>query len=65
MAITFGTKLGPYTIQGVLGVGGMGEVSDERPYATVGDRFLVTENENDPYASTINLLLNGTTPARR
>jgi hypothetical protein len=24
----------------------------------VGDRFLVTENENDPYASTINLLLN-------
>jgi hypothetical protein len=31
----------------------------------VGDRFLVTENENDPYASTINLLLNWAGPAQR
>ena len=40
-------------------------VSDDRPYGTVGDRFLVTENEDDPHASTINLLLNWATPARR
>jgi hypothetical protein len=40
-------------------------VSDDRSYATIGDRFLVTENEADPRASTINLLLNWTASSRR
>jgi Tol biopolymer transport system component len=39
--------------------------SDDRPYATVGDRFLITENEVDPRGSTINLLLNWSAPARQ
>ena len=39
--------------------------SDDRSYASVGDRFLVNENENDPRASTIHLLLNWTPPNRR
>jgi Tol biopolymer transport system component len=40
-------------------------VGDDRPYGTVADRFLVTENEDDPHASTINVLLNWPTPNRR
>ena len=36
----------------------------DSPYATVGDRILVTENEADPRASTINVLLNWTAPRR-
>jgi len=39
--------------------------TDDRPYVSVGDRFLVSENDDDPYASTINLLLNWTTPSTR
>jgi len=39
--------------------------SDDRSYASVGDRFLVNENENDPRASTIHLLLNWTPLNRR
>jgi len=41
------------------------DATDDRPYVPVGDRFLVTENEDDPYASTINVLLNWAIPARR
>jgi len=33
-------------------------------YGTVGNRFLVTENESDPRASTINVLMNWTAPPR-
>ena len=40
-------------------------ISDDRPYSTIGDRFLVTENEADPRASIINLLLNWTAANRR
>jgi dipeptidyl aminopeptidase/acylaminoacyl peptidase len=40
-------------------------VSSDTPYATVGDRFLVAENEADVGISTINLLLNWTTPPGR
>jgi Tol biopolymer transport system component len=39
--------------------------SDDRSYASVGDRFLVNENEEDPRASTINVLLNRTTISRQ
>ena len=35
------------------------------PYVSVGDRFLVSEQEADPRASIINLLLNWTAPPRR
>jgi eukaryotic-like serine/threonine-protein kinase len=32
--------------------------SDDRSYASVGDRFLVNEHEDDPRAATINVLMN-------
>jgi hypothetical protein len=40
-------------------------VTDDRPYASVGDRSLVSENEADPRASTITLLFNWTESSRR
>ena len=40
-------------------------VSGDSPYAVSGDRFLVTDNEPDPRASAINLLLNWTPPRPR
>jgi len=39
--------------------------SDDRSYASVGDRFLVNEHEDDPRASTINVLMNRTTTVNR
>ena len=38
--------------------------SDDRPYANAGDRFLVNEHEDDPRASTINVLMNRTAAPR-
>ena len=40
-------------------------VTDDRAYATLGDRFLVAEREADPREGTINLLVNWTTSTRR
>src|SRR5579859_3769107 len=51
MALTSGTKLGPYEIQSPLGTGGMGEVyraKDTRLERTVAIKILPTEFANDP-----------------
>jgi roadblock/LC7 domain-containing protein len=40
-------------------------VTGERHYAPVGDRFLVAEAEVDPGARTIHIVLNWTTPSAR
>jgi hypothetical protein len=39
--------------------------TETSPYFSVGDRFLVSEQEADPRASIINLLVNWTVPPRR
>jgi Tol biopolymer transport system component len=51
MAVTTGTKLGPYEIQSPLGAGGMGEVyraHDSRLDRTVAIKLLPTEYAADP-----------------
>jgi serine/threonine protein kinase len=51
MALTFGTRLGPYEIQSSLGAGGMGEVyraRDTRLDRTVAVKILPSHlSEND------------------
>ncbi len=63
--VSAGTSVPLFTISSRMKPAVQLTVADDRPYGVVGDRFLVTENENDPYASTINLLLNWAGPARR
>src|SRR6202008_4714089 len=51
MALTSGTKLGPYEIQSALGAGGMGEVyraKDTRLDRTVAIKILPAHLSNDP-----------------
>src|ERR1700751_5573776 len=51
MALTSGTKLGPYEIQSALGAGGMGEVyraKDTRLDRTVAVKILPAHLSNDP-----------------
>jgi serine/threonine protein kinase len=51
MAITSGTKLGPYEIQSPLGAGGMGEVYralDTRLDRTVGVKVLASHLSSSP-----------------
>src|ERR1700689_1120665 len=51
MALTSGTKLGPYEIQSPLGAGGMGEVSrarDPRLDRTVAVKVLASHLSNSP-----------------
>src|SRR6201987_5631791 len=51
MALTSGTKLGPYEIQAPLGAGGMGEVyraKDTRLERTVAVKILPAHLSNDP-----------------
>ena len=51
MALTSGTKLGPYEIQGLLGAGGMGEVYralDTRLERTVAIKVLVSHLSSSP-----------------
>src|SRR5579872_5685375 len=53
MALTSGTKLGPYEIQSPLGAGGMGEVyraRDTRLGRTVAIKILPTQLSTDPEA---------------
>jgi serine/threonine protein kinase len=53
MALTSGTKLGPYEIQSPLGAGGMGEVyraRDTRLDRTVAVKILPTHLSNNPEA---------------
>jgi hypothetical protein len=65
MPIAPGTTLGPYQISGWLKPAAQLPATMDRPYATLGDRFLVGDLEPDPRASTIHLLLNWTAPGRR
>src|SRR5437899_6617620 len=51
MALTFGTKLGPYEIQSALGAGGMGEVyraRDTRLERDVAVKVLPSDLSSDP-----------------
>src|SRR6202163_2478266 len=53
MALTSGTKLGPYEVQSPLGAGGMGEVyraKDTRLDRTVADRILPSHLSDNPDA---------------
>src|SRR5271167_2931817 len=53
MALIPGTKLGPYEIAGLLGVGGMGEVyraKDTRLQRTVAIKILPARSSSDPEA---------------
>src|SRR6202142_1203354 len=53
MALTFGTKLGPYEIQSPLGAGGMGEVyraRDTRLDRTVAVKILPAHLSDNPEA---------------
>src|SRR6516162_7197194 len=53
MALTTGTKLGPYEIQSALGAGGMGEVylaKDTRLERTVAVKILPSHLSQDPEA---------------
>jgi Tol biopolymer transport system component len=62
--LTAGTPVALFRINSRLKPAVQLSPTDDRPYIPVGDRFLVTENEDDPHASTINLLLNWATPGR-
>ncbi|HEU4925499.1 MAG TPA: protein kinase [Vicinamibacterales bacterium] len=62
--ITAGTPVPLFVINSWLKPGVQLRVSDDSPYAVVGDRFLVTENELDPRASTIQVLVNWNAPRR-
>src|SRR6187200_3397218 len=51
MAISAGTKLGPYEISGILGIGGMGEVyraHDRRLHRDVAIKVLPETMASDP-----------------
>src|SRR5438270_11627167 len=51
MAVTAGTKFGPYEIESLLGVGGMGEVysaADTRLHRTVALKILSSHLTSDP-----------------
>jgi eukaryotic-like serine/threonine-protein kinase len=61
---TAGTPVPLFAINSWLKPAVQLRVSDDSPYAVVGDRFLVTENEPDPRASTIQVLVNWTAPRR-
>jgi|RhiMetdeSRZDD1v2_1073273.scaffolds.fasta_scaffold00490_31 hypothetical protein len=62
--ITAGTPVPLFVINSWLKPGVQLRVSDDSPYAVVGDRFLVTESEVDPRASTIQVLVNWNSPRR-
>jgi serine/threonine protein kinase/Tol biopolymer transport system component len=61
-------KAGPpaplFPIHSSLQPGLVVRVSSDTPFATIGERFLVTETETDPRASTINVLMNWTAQGR-
>jgi Tol biopolymer transport system component len=61
---TAATPVPLFAISSSLKPGVQPRVSSDSPYAVVGDRFLVTESEADPGASTIQVLVNWTAPRR-
>ena len=60
-----GTPVPLFQIKSLLKSAVLLRTSDDRSFASAGDRFLVNEQEDDPRASTINVLMNRTTPASR
>jgi hypothetical protein len=62
-ALTPGQPAPLFTINSQLKPGLHVRVSSDTPYATVGERFLVAENDSDAGAAAIHLMLNWT--ARR
>ena len=60
-----GTPVPLFAINARVKPGVVLRATEVSPYASVGDRFLVSEQEADPRASIINLLLNWTAPPRR
>jgi hypothetical protein len=61
---TAGTPVPLFAINSWLKPGVVLRASSDSPYSVIGDRFLVTENEADPRASTIQVLVNWTAPRR-
>jgi len=59
-----GSPVGLFPINSRLTPAMQIRATGDSPYGTVGNRFLVTENESDPRASTINVLMNWTAPPR-
>ena len=63
--LTAGSPIPLFAINSRLNPGVQLRVTDDRPYGSVGDRFLVSDNEADPRASMIHLLFNWASPGRR
>jgi serine/threonine-protein kinase len=60
-----GTPVPLFAINASVKPGVVLRATETSPYFSVGDRFLVSEQEADPRASIINLLVNWTVPPRR